>query len=225
MKKLSTAARSARMAAVSKTGSRLLAAVALAAGIWLACLPLAQAATATPAEMIQRQLPANMTIATASDPQLLDAVCKAVRQHPKEAALIVRTAAARKSLRPDILCAAIRCSHERKSDCTWVLDVLREWIKADPNNANALIESISQCAPDCREALQSLTLGEGNFGNPPANINPPPGSSGGGASQNKCVVCHNGHEIFIPCDTADKHFQQHPGDTLGPCQPTPATNR
>ncbi|MEP6602338.1 MAG: hypothetical protein ABJB69_00140 [Spartobacteria bacterium] len=214
---------------VFKAGLGLLAAVALASIFWFASTPLAQAATTTPAEMIQSKLPANMTIATSTDPQLLDAVCKAVKQHPREAGLIVRTAGgARKSIRSDILCMGLRCSREGKGvDCTWVLDVVREWIKTDPEIANQLTESVSQCAPDCRDALQSLgrDLGEGNFANPPANINPPPGSTGSGAGQNRCLVCHNGHEISIPCEEVAKYLKNHPGDNAGPCQPTPTTNQ
>ena len=214
-----------------KAGLSLLAVVALTGGVWFASLSGAQAAPATPGEMIQRHLPRNMTIANASDQQLLDAVCKAVRQHPGEAALLVRTAAgARQNLRTEILCMAIRCGRVSAADardtrdCTWVLDVVREWINAQPSLASQLIESVSQCAPDCREALQSLGLGEGNFTNPPVNINPPPGSVGGGAGGNVCLVCHNGHEVQVACTDLEGFLKSHSGDTAGPCQPTPTTN-
>jgi hypothetical protein len=197
----------------------LLVTLTLISSAWITSLP---AASMTPAEMIQSKLPPNTTIATATDAQLLEAVCQAVRQWPKEAALIVRTAAgARKSIRTDILCMAARCLRERHSlECGWIRDVLREWIKAEPSLANELTESIMECVPECRE-----TRGEGEFGNPPNNINPPPGSVGGGAGGNVCIVCHNGSEIQVACDDVEEFLRNHPGDTRGPCVPTPSANR
>ena len=213
-------------AASLKTGLAFVLVFGLAPGFWFASLPIARAAQITPAEMIHSKLPANTTLSTATAPQLLEAVCKAVKQWPRDAGLIVRVAAgARQNLRVDILCAAIRCARESHSlECSWVLDVVREWTNANPSLANQLIESVGECAPDCRDALQSSTLGEGNFTNPPININPPPGSVGGGGGGNVCLVCHNGNEIQIACSDLDNYLRSHPGDHAGPCQPTPITN-
>lgn len=211
-----------------KTGLILLVGVVLASAFLVGPLPLAQAAPMTPAEMIQSQLPAGKTIVTATDAELLEAVCKAVKKWPKEAPLIVRTAyGARKTLRADILCMAIRCLRDKHSfDCLWVVDILREWIKEDPDNANELTELILKCSPECRDVLQNLAMSEGagNFTNPPANVNAPPGSVGGGAGGNVCLVCHNGQEIQIACSDVADYLRSHPGDTAGACQVTPATN-
>ncbi|MEY2546787.1 MAG: hypothetical protein QOG48_1904 [Verrucomicrobiota bacterium] len=230
------------IAANFKTIFSLAAGVSLVSGFWIASAPVAKAVQRTPAEIIQAELPSDMTIATASDRQLLDAVCKSVKRSPSEAGLIVRTAAgARQKIRSDVLCMAVKCARTTNDDikgtkCTWVVDVVRDWIKQDPNLASQLTESVSQCSPTCRDTLQVALVegkdapaeGPGNFegGNVMNNLNPPPGSSGGGglAQESKCVVCHNGHEISIPCETAQKHLQQHSGDTLGACQATPVTN-
>lgn len=40
-------------------------------------------------------------------------------------------------------------------------------------------------------------------------------------NRRKCDVCHRGHIISIPCDKVDKFLANHPGDTRGPCTPTP----
>jgi hypothetical protein len=218
--------------AVWQIGLSLVTGAALAAGLWVVSAPLASAVEKTPAELIQSQLPKDMTIASASDTQLLDAVCKSIRRSPKDVGLIVRTAAgARQSLRGDILCMSIRCANESHSadnkggpDCAWTLDLVRDWIKQDPNIANGLIESVSQCAPDCRDTLQNLALGEGNFANPPANINAPPGSAGGGAGGDVCQVCHNGANIQIACSDVQGYIAGHPGDLAGACQATPVVN-
>ena len=210
-------------ASTLKTTLAALVMVTLVSSLWMTSL---RAASMTPAEMIQSKLPLNTTIATATDGQLLQAVYEAVKQWPRDFRLIVRTAAgARKSIRSDILCMAIRGARERSAlDCNWVLEILREWIKADPSLANQLTEAAMQCAPECREALQNLTLGEGGFTNPPSNINAPPGSVGGGAGGNVCIVCHNGSEIQIACSDLDNYLRSHPGDTAGACPPTPTTN-
>ncbi len=227
MKKLLTVANSEGIAAsVFKTTLTLLAASALGSSFWVASLHLAEGARVTPAEMIQSKLPPGTTIATATDPQLLEAVCRAVKQWPSEAHFIVRTAAgARKSLRTDILCTAIRCLREQNAlDCAWVVDVVREWIKADPGDANRLTELIIECAPECRDPLQALLLGVGTFTNPPANINAPPGSVGGGAGGNVCLVCHNNQEIQVACSDLESYLRSHPGDTAGACVVTSVTN-
>jgi hypothetical protein len=214
---------------VLKTTLVLLVGIALGSGFWIASTPMAHSETKlTPVEMIQPKLPSGKTIATASDTELLDAVCKAVKQWPKDASLIIRTVAgARKNLQGDVLCMTIRCLKEKRElDCTWVTDVVREWIKADPDSANQLIELVSDCSPDCRDPLQGLLTGGGAFANPPSNINPPPGSVGGGAAAgNTCVVCHNGENVQIACDNMANYLTAHPGDTSGSCQVTSTTNK
>lgn len=37
----------------------------------------------------------------------------------------------------------------------------------------------------------------------------------------RCKICHNGHTLTLPCKAARHHLQHHPGDTRGPCPPTP----
>jgi hypothetical protein len=228
MKKLFTVANAEGIAvSVSKTTITVLAGIALTSSLWVASLHIAQGARVTPAEMIQSKLPPNTTIGTATDPQLLEAVCQAVKQWPREAQNIVRTATgARKSLRADILCTAIRCLREINAlDCTWVVDVVRDWIKADPSEANRLTELIIDCAPECRDPLQALLIGIGNFTNPPTNINAPPGSVGGGAGGNVCIVCHNNQEIQVACSDLENYLRNHPGDTAVACVVTSVTNQ
>jgi hypothetical protein len=107
------------------------------------------------------------------------------------------------------------------------VDIVREWIKVDPDGANRWLEVVMECAPSCRDLLQGLGAGaggEGNFTNPPNNISAPPGSVGGGSGGNVCIVCHNGTEVQVACSNLDSYLKSHPGDTAGPCAPTPVTN-
>lgn len=228
MKKLLTVANGGGLRAPVLRGTFIFVlSVVLGAIFWIASLPVVQAAQMTPAEMIQSKLPPNKTIATATDAQLLGAVCKAVKQRPKEVGLIVRTAAgARKALKSDVLCMAIRCLREKSDlDCSWVSEVLRDWIKGEPNEASRLTELVVQCAPECRDLLPSRPVDEGNFVNPPSNINVLPGSVGGGAGGNVCIACHSNREVQVACSDLDSFLNNHPGSTAGPCQVTPSANR
>jgi hypothetical protein len=110
--------------------------------------------------LVQSRLPAGKTMATATDAELLEAVCKAVRQSPAEVALVVKTAGrARKSLRADILCRSVRCAQKRSIDCTWVIEILRQWMSEDPENASRLSQTALECAPDCIDLSGGASTG------------------------------------------------------------------
>ena len=208
--------------------------IALFALFWV-CAPVVFAAPAnegggkTPAELIQAKLPAGTTLASASEPQLLDAVCKAVKQNPNQAELIVRTAGGpRKDLRAKMICMAVSCGHgfieDKGANCSWLVDIVQEWSKSDPDMANRLVESVGQCSPECRDLLVSPGEGPGNFGVTPLNINAPPGSVGGGSGGNVCQVCHNGQNVQVACTDLSSYLASHPGDTSGACPATPSQN-
>jgi hypothetical protein len=207
--------------------------VALGLGVafWMVSAPVATAREITPTEMIQSKLPATKTLMTASKPEVLSAVCGAVRKWRKDAAQIVRTAAgARRELAPAIVAEAIRCLREHL-DCTLVGQIVAAGLAVDPDQSATIMEQALQLAPDCRAQIEQAggrTEGEGDFSNNlPGEINLPPGSTGGGAGQNTCLVCHdpsNPREIQVPCEQVDQFIQSHPGDFRGPCQATQVQN-
>jgi hypothetical protein len=172
--------------------------------------------------LIEIKLPAHKTVVTANKSEFLDGLCAALKQWRPVAPQIVKAAVnKRKELARDILTTAIRCL----GDCDAIAQAVAAVIAADPIHASEYTELALQLSPNCASAIEHLTgQGEGNFANPPANINPPPGSVGSGAGQNTCLVCHNGHEMQIPCDQVSKFLSQHPGDHAGPCQVTAVTN-
>ena len=53
----------------------------------------------------------------------------------------------------------------------------------------------------------------------------PPNPPGENPHTEKCTVCHNGHNIEIPCPGVADYLIHHPGDTAGSCEATPDTNR
>lgn len=216
------------VATICKTTVLFVVMGGLGSAFWFASIPLAQAKQITPAEMIQSKLPANKTMASATDAQVLEAVCAAIKQWPKDTGLIVRTAAgSRQSLKADVLCMAVRCGYEKRAlDCGWVVALVRDWTKAEPSEANKLSELALKCAPDCRDALQGDVPAEGPSNQAgPGNINPGPGSVGGGNSGNLCLVCHNGQQVQVACSDLGTYLSNHPGDTAGNCEATPNSNQ
>jgi hypothetical protein len=115
---------------------------------------------------------------------------------------------------------AIGCLREPKEgilDCELGRRILIEASAANPAAAYEITELMISLVPDC----QLDVPGEGPT-NVPVNINPagpplPPGVP-------NCVVCHNGQEIHVLCETIDHFLSSHPGDTFGGCQSTPITN-
>jgi hypothetical protein len=111
--------------------------------------------------LIQSKLPPGKTLVTATDGELLDAVCKAVKQSPADLAFIVTTAArARQRLQMDIFCRAVRCASERGSlNCTLVSNILNQWTREQPDKASHLLELALPCAPTCLGGLTGAGSG------------------------------------------------------------------
>ncbi|MDQ6656372.1 MAG: hypothetical protein M3Y80_11225 [Verrucomicrobiota bacterium] len=213
-------ARLLRSTAVLFTG------VALGFALWTATAPMSIAQGMSPTQMIEANLPQGRTLATATKPQLLAAVCAAIKKNRGDAPQIVRVAvAAHKPWTTDIVRTAFNCVGSR--DCRLLGQIFHAAVSSDPDDASALTDLATSLAPDCASSFQGNGNGngegEGNFGNGPGNVNPPPGSIGGGAGQgNTVAICHNGRTIFVSPRAAEAFLRQ--GDTLGPCRVTPTQN-
>ncbi|HEX8310697.1 MAG TPA: hypothetical protein VF614_05225 [Chthoniobacteraceae bacterium] len=207
-------ARVLRSTAVAITG------VALGFALWTATAPISVAQDASPEQMIQQSLPQGRTMANASKPQFLAAVCSAVKKFRNAAPQIVRAASeARAAWRNDIIRTAVRCLGTR--DCALLGRIHSALISAYPDDASAITDLFVQLAPDCDFGG---TPDPGGFENPPGNLNPPPGSVGGSGGQGNLVaICHNGFVIFVSPNAVQAHLNH--GDTLGACQVTPSQNR
>ena len=203
----------------------------LALAFWTATTPVAKAREMTPRDMIQAQLPQGKTLANATKPQVLSAVCSAIKKYRRDAAQIVRTAAeARRDLLKEIERRAFECAGT--DDAALIRGVVDGLIAAFPDEAAAIRDLAIQLAPSVMGGGSTVgSASEGNFNNDsPSNQNPPPGSLGGGGGgfnpeEGRCIVCHNGHEIRVPCSKLTQYLTNHPGDKAGPCQPTPTKNQ
>jgi len=218
---------------VARTSVVLVIALALGFGFWTALTPVAKAQQMSATEMIESKLPHGKTMLTATKPELLSAVCSAAKKWPDAAPQIVRAAInAQKQSARDIVQTATRCfpGNFKGQACDGIAAIVDAAVVADPEDASGITEMVIRLYPDCRGAIgHGREIGEGNFINPPINVNPPPGSIGGGAGEvARCVVCHNDnnpHEITIPCSQVPDFLRHHPGDYAGPCVVTPNQNR
>ena len=216
--------------------------LALGLGLWLTAAPMAKAARdMTAMEMLQSKLPRDKTLTSASKTEVLDAVCGAVAKWRAHSPQIVRSAVtARHEFAGDIVTIAVRCLRDEKDGplgCDNLVEIYRFAVDGDPHEQATILESILVMAPDCRgsfaEGKQVISPPAegpsdlGQFTNTPTNINPPSGAIGGGGFNptTNCTVCHNAHDVQIPCNQVDEHLKNHPGDSAGACQPTPITNR
>jgi hypothetical protein len=191
-------------------------------------LPLARAAATTPAETIQSYLPHPQTLTDASKDAVLSAICKAVSKNQSAAPEIVRIAAgARKEFTDDILKTVVNCLAEDKThfDCKLAHSTLLQAIAVKGDQAASLTEAFIQLSPTCVEGLAQGLKAANNV----ANINTAPASMGGGGAGDSpgatCAICHNHRNIQVACSNVENYLSHHPGDTAGPCEATPASNR
>lgn len=221
--------RSQNMTGVLRSTLVLLIGLALGLAFWVATAPVAKAKEITPTEMIQSKLPSTKTLVTAAKPEVLSAVCGAVRKWRNDAAQIVRTAAgARKEFAGPIVAEAIRCLREHP-DCNITGQVVAAGLAADPEASATIMEQALELAPDCRAQIEQAAgggEGEGATATQSSNENPPPGTLGAGAGHQACVVCHNiqhnPQTLTIDCNALPAHLAH--GDTEGPCQATQVQN-
>ena len=225
MKKLLMVSNGGPLAArILKTTLVLLIGLTLGAAFWVASTPVAKAQDMSPTAMIESQLPQGKTTASASKAEYLAAVCEAVKKYRNAAPQIVRAAVdAHPPWTRDIVRAAFRCLGT--DDCRLLNRVLRAAIAGNPGDASGVMELGIQLAPNCgfsggKEGPEpGPVIDEGVFGNPPlGNLNPPPGSIGGGGGQgNVIAICFNGITRFFTPQGAEEFLRNHPGATLGAC--------
>lgn len=225
MKNLLTVSNGEPLAArIVKTAALILLSLALGTMFWSATTLTTQAQTMTPAQMVQAELPHGVAVASAGKADFLAAVCAAVTKHRNAAPAIAAFAV---NLHPewkkDILRTIFRCLGT--DDCNLLKRVLRALIAGDPN-ASELTDLAIELAPNCASAFGGPADDGGGFGNAPGNLNPPPGSIGGGGGQGNVVaICFNGVTSFFSPEGATEFLRTHPGATLGACVVTPVQNR
>jgi hypothetical protein len=224
MKNLLMVANGGHLAARTvKAALVVLTTLALAAMFWIASTSIVHAQDLSPAKMIESQLPQGSAVETAGKADFLAAVCAAVKKYRTSAPAIAAFAGnAHPDWKKDILRSAFGCLGT--DDCRLLARVLKALSAG--SDASELADLALELAPNCAPAFGGGQPDEGDFGNPPGNQNPPPGSIGGGGGQgNVIAICHNGMTIFVSPQGAENHLRNHPGDTLGPCVVTAVTNQ
>ncbi len=211
-----------------KTALLAFTALALAMVFLAGSAPKLSAQNMSPEKMLQAQLPAGTSVQTAEKADFLAAVAAAVRQFRSASPQIVRTAVEmHRDWSEDILRAAFQALGS--NDCPLLSRVLRAAIAGNPDAGAALTSLAAQLAPECAASFPSPGTGggdEGNYPTTPGNLNPPPGSIGGGGGQGNVVaVCINGVTRFFSPEGAQEALRNNPGARLGACVVTPVQNR
>ncbi|MGI8431991.1 MAG: hypothetical protein ACR2MW_06865 [Chthoniobacterales bacterium] len=228
----------------------LLLMVALAAGLWVATMPVVKAArTMSPAEMIEENLPPGKTRANATKPEFLAAVCGAVKKHRPDAPAITKVAVrTHHEYAGDIVATVLRCTSSL--DCNFVRNIVIAAAQEVPSETSLIQDAALTLAPDCADAIQGLGDGKEVLDGkemldgkevlePPAEgpadgqgsgpIGQVPGLFGGGGGGgnpqiNLLLICDNGTQRRVREDQLAAFLGSHPGSFVGTCQPTPVAN-
>lgn len=207
MKNLFIASNGGHPARILKAAAVSLTTCAVAAMFWVASTPVVHAQTAGKADF-------------------LAGLCAAVQKPKSDAPKIAGDAAqAHPEWKRDILRTIFRCLGT--NNCRKLNGVLRAL--STGSDASELTQLALELAPDCAPAFGGAGRGgeeAGGFGNAPSNLNPPPGSIGGGGGQGNVVaVCFMGVTRFLSPEAAQEFLANNPGATLGACVVTPVLNR
>jgi hypothetical protein len=128
--------------------------LALSVGLWFAAAPASLSRDLPPAELIEKALPAKMTIEGAGKPDLLSAVCAAVRKHRKSGVGVTTAAvAARGEFSGDIVGAVLRCAGT--TDCKYVGAIVKAAVSVRPGAATTISDVAMARAPNCEEPVQA----------------------------------------------------------------------
>ncbi len=90
-------------------------------------------------------------------------------------------------------------------------------VGVDQKHSAPYVAAAIQARPDLRDQVMA-TAAEDNSDNTKGDGD----DSHVSEHQRRCKICHQGHTLTLPCKTAREHLEHHPGDTSGPCPPTPS---
>ena len=206
-------------------GLLTLSALALLAAFSVATIPSAVAQGNDARNLIQQELGSG-NVQTAGKADFLQAVCAAVKKNRGAAPQITRAAIMiHGEWKNDILRTVFECLGS--DDCRLLGRVLRAAIAASPGDADSLTQLATELAPNCAGSFGGQQPDDdfGPTGGPASQTLLPGTAAAGGGQGNVIAICHNDHTIFVSPQGAEAHLQQHPGDSLGPCQVTPVTNQ
>ncbi|MEO7167443.1 MAG: hypothetical protein ABI787_10015 [Spartobacteria bacterium] len=208
---------------------RTLALAGLGAIFCVLTLPPAFARALTPAEMIEKALPARKTMKSASKSEFLVAVCEVARKNRKTAAAITPVAiAARREYAGEIVGMILRCSG--KLDCGFVVTIVAAAVGADGSTTEISDAAIAR-APQCAEEIQ-VAARRGGAEAAGASKGPSPGEPGTRTEVEEkfdpleplALVCDDGTQRAIRQGEVTEFLRAHPGSSLGSCQPTPTAS-
>lgn len=203
------------------------AALFLALGFFCTLAPFSLGADPAPAKLIQKFLPSKKTIRSASKPEVLSAVCSAVRKNRKSGAPIASAAVtARSEFAGDIVAGVLRCAG--KTDCDYVGSVVAAAFSARASAATSISDAAMARAPNCEENIQKAATASGNTESDAVATKDEPPATGTSAGTNEgfdpheqlVPVCENGAQRAVRASQVDDFLRTHPASVSGRCPPT-----
>jgi hypothetical protein len=89
-------------------------------------------------------------------------------------------------------------------------------VGVDQKRSAPYVTAAVQARPDLKDQIMA-TAAEVDSGNMDGDA----ADSHVSQHRRRCTICHQGHTLTLPCKAARMHLEHHPGDTRGPCPPTP----
>lgn len=204
--------------------------LALSVGFWCAVVPVSVSRDLSPAEMIGDALPAKTTMAKARRPDLLTAVCAAVRKHPAAGPGLTSAAiAARGEFSAEIVGTVLRCAG--KVDCDYVRAVVQAALSARPAAATAISDAAMGQTPKCEEAIEAAArLATTEQGRAKASASDRTEQSPSPAGPEEAfdpheqlvLICDKGTSRLVRKSQVDDFLRAHAGAVPGSCPSTPS---
>lgn len=112
-------------------------------------------------QLLASELPAGVTLSTASNEQVITATRRAVRREPKMAVSVVRVAIVAKTPRRRLASSDGKSVVDRSKDavcppCDLVVGVARAGIEGAADQASRIVEEASALCPSCASELSNL---------------------------------------------------------------------
>ena len=197
---------------------------AMAVGLWLTA-PAARARELSPAELIEKALPARMTIEKASKSDLLSAVCTAVRKHRRSGVgITTASATARGEYAGEIVAAVLRCAG--KVDCDYVGAIVKAGASVRPGTVTPISDAAMARAPKCGEAIEGAVRAAAQSEDLRAKANSASPSEKGmeeefDPHEKLAVVCDDGLQRAVRQSQLADFLRSHTEAVVGPCPQTP----
>lgn len=221
---------SARAPGRRQSGFFVAALLLLGAACWTSSLRAQPARETIAAETIAKQLPGRKTLKSASQTELLSAVCAAARKRRADVPAITQAAVvARRELAGEIVGMVLRCASKTNCETTGAIVAAAQAAEGD---VTMITDAAMARAPKCAETIDAAIQRGAKKAEAKgaAEAEPSPGAGqapeyGFDPHEPLELVCAGGTQRAVRASQLEEFLRTNPGSFPGPCQSTPQTNR